>query len=211
MMRQKTAQKSIYFIIFFILVGSVFISNEDRDTVYAQIPTGTIPTVTSTPSGPVVTVRPGQNEDFINVRSGPNSLYPKIGVLLLGQSAPAKGRSPGGEWILIEYPGVPGGVGWVYANLVNITPGDLSIVEPPPAPTPEVTQTIDPTLAAQFIVTSAPTRLPTFTPPPPLVIPTFEPASSGPSLLPGVPMGLVILVVLTVGILIWIFSFMQRR
>ncbi len=208
-MRKKTAQWFLYSIIFLGLFGILLVLN-NQELVHAQIPTGTIPTVTSTPSGPIVSVRPGQNEDFINVRSGPNVLYPKIGVLLLGQTAPAKGRSPGGEWILIEYPGVAGGMGWVYANLVSLTPGNLPIVEPPPEPTPAVTQTIDPTLAAQFIVTVAPTRLPTFTPPPPLVIPTY-PVSSSTGIISGVPMGLVILVLLTVGILLGIFSFIQRR
>jgi hypothetical protein len=209
-MRKPIAQVLLYSIIIFVMLGIVFVS-QDGSVAYAQIPTGTIPTVTSTPSGPIVTVRPGQNEDFINVRSGPNSLYPKIGILMIGQSAPAKGRSPGSEWILIEYPGVPGGEGWVYANLVNITPGNLPIVEPPPSPTFAVTQTIDPTLAAQFIVTAAPTRLPTFTPPPPLAIPTYVPPGSSALALPGVPMGLIILIFLTAGILLGIFSLTVRR
>ncbi len=209
-MRNKVAQWCLYSIIILGLSG-VFLATHHTDSVQAQIPTGSIATVTSTPSGPVISVRPGQNENFINVRSGPNVLYPKIGVLMLGQTAPAKGRSPGGEWILIEYPGVPGGEGWVYANLVSLTPGNLPIVEPPPEPTPAMTATIDPTLAAQFIVTAAPTRLPTFTPPPPLAIPTYPSANTGAPLLSGVPMGLVILVVLTVGVLLGIFSFIQRR
>jgi len=168
-----------------------------------------IATVTSTPSGPIVSVRPGTNEPSINVRSGPNALYPRVGVLLIGQTAVAKGRSPGGDWILIEYPGAPGNVGWVYSPFVNITPGELPIVEPPPTPTRDMTATIDPTLAAQFIVTVAPTRLPTFTPPPPLAIPTFQnPSAAG---VPAVPMGLIIVVLLTIGVLLGIFSFVQRR
>jgi hypothetical protein len=52
--------------------------------------------------------------------------------------------------------------------------GELSIVIPPATPTPLVTPTIDPTLAAQFIIEPLPTLLPTFTPPPPLAIPTYE-------------------------------------
>lgn len=177
--------------------------------VLAQIPTVDIATVTSTPSGPIVSVRPGTNEPSINVRSGPNALYPRVGVLLVGQTAVAKGRSPGGDWILIEYPGAPGNVGWVYSPFVNITPGELPIVEPPPTPTRDMTATIDPTLAAQFIVTAAPTRLPTFTPPPPLAIPTFQnPSATG---VPAVPMGLIIVVFLTIGVLLGIFSFVQRR
>lgn len=181
----------------------------EETPVQAQIPTVDIPTVTSTPSGPIVSVRAGSNEPSINVRSGPNALYPRVGVLLIGQTAVAKGRSPGGDWIMIEYPGAPGNVGWVYSAFVNVTPGELPIVEPPPTPTRDMTATIDPTLAAQFIVTVAPTRLPTFTPPPPLVIPTFQNPTA--AVVPGVPMGLIIVVLFTIGVLLGIFSFVQRR
>ena len=192
-----------------ILIGLWFLIR-GQQAVYAQIPTGSIPTVTGTPPGPIASIRPGANEDFVNVRSGPNALYPRVGVLLLGQTAPAVGRSPGSEWILIEYPGAPGGVGWVFAAFLNMTPGELPIVEPPPTPTPEMTNTIDPTLAAQFIVTAAPTRLPTFTPPPALVIPTFPSVQEGP-ITGSIPMGLVIMVLLTIGILLGVFSLVQRR
>jgi hypothetical protein len=46
-------------------------------------------------------------------------------------------------------------------------------VEPPPTPTPPVTATIDLTLVAQFNVQPTQTRMPTFTPPPPLTVPQF--------------------------------------
>jgi hypothetical protein len=178
-------------------------------SVQAQIPTVDVATVTSTPTGPIVSVNRGINEPAINVRSGPNVLYPRVGVLLVGQTAVAKGRSPGGEWILIEYPGAPGNVGWVYSPNVSITPGELPIVEPPPTPTRDMTATINPTLAAQFIVTVAPTRLPTFSPPPPLVIPTFQ--AVGGASIPGVPAGLIVVVLFTIGILLGVFSFVQKR
>jgi len=179
--------------------------------VDAQIPTGAIPTVTGTVSGIMATVKAGLNETSVNVRSGPHALYyPKIGVLLEGQTVPALGRSPGGDWILVAYAGVQGGQGWVFSKYVNLTPGELPVVQPPVSPTPEVTQTIDPTLAAQFIVTAAPTRLPTFTQPAPLTIPTFASASRSP-VLSSIPMGLVIAILFSVGILLGIFSFIQRR
>jgi len=179
--------------------------------VDAQIPTGAIPTVTGTVSGIMATVKAGLNETSVNVRSGPHALYyPKIGVLLEGQTVPALGRSPGGDWILVAYAGVQGGQGWVFSKYVNLTPGELPVVQPPVSPTPEVTQTIDPTLAAQFIVTAAPTRLPTFTQPAPLAIPTFASASRSP-VLSSIPMGLVIAILFSVGILLGIFSFIQRR
>ena len=100
-----------------------------------QIPTGTIPTVTGTPTGPIVTVRLDLDYPSVNLRAGPKTTYDQVGILLLGQKAVAKGISPGGDWIMIEYPGVPGGVAWVYAPYVNKTPGDLPIVEPPATPT----------------------------------------------------------------------------
>lgn len=175
----------------------------------AQIPTLDIATVTSTPSGPIATVM--LDQDQINVRSGPGTSYAKIGVLLSGQQVPAKGRSVGSEWILIEYPGVTGGQGWIYAPLVNLTPGNLPIVEPPPTPTPLYTMTIDPTLAAQFIVTAVPTRLPTFTEPPPLTIPTFQERGGLTSITGGMPSGLIILSLAAVGLIIGLFTLAQGR
>jgi hypothetical protein len=175
----------------------------------AQQPTALLPTVTGTVSGPVVTVRSDQ-EEYINVRSGPGIFFPKVGVLMIGQQAPAKGKSAGGDWLLIDYPGVTGGEAWVYAPFVNLTPGTLPIVEPPPTPTPLYTLTINPTLASQFIVTSMPTRLPTFTAPPALVIPTYQPISEKGGI-GGIPMGMVILSLGIVGTFLGLFSVARGR
>lgn len=174
----------------------------------AQLPTVSMATVTGTPSGPMAMVVPG-NEPQANLRSGPGALFDRVGVLLVGQSVPAKGRSPGGEWILVEYPGVPGGTAWVYAPLIEVKPAtQLPIVEPPPTPTPAQTATIDPTLAARFVVTEAPTRLPTFTAPPPLSIPTFT-AEASPAL-GGIPMGFIIMGLAALGVFFGIVAFAQR-
>ncbi|MHB0922810.1 MAG: SH3 domain-containing protein [Bellilinea sp.] len=209
-MRKRAAHIAVYSIIITIFLSLGLLAIRPVG-VHAQIPTGSVPTVTGTPSGVMATVKAGLGEDTINVRSGPHALYyPKIGVLMVGQSIPALGRSTGSDWILISYPGVPGGQGWVFSKYVDLSPGDLPVVQPPASPTPEVTQTINPTLAAQFIVTVAPTRLPTFTQAPPLTIPTYE-TSGGGQALTGIPMGLVILILLSVGILMGIFSFIQRR
>lgn len=198
-------------LVIFILFLAGFFSWPDPADAYeiAQLPTGSIPTMTGTPSGPMAVVVPG-NEPQVNLRAGPGALYDRVGVLLIGQKAPAKGRSPQGEWILVEYPGVPGGTAWVYALYVEIQPpAQLPIIEPPPTPTPVQTATIDPTLAAKFIVTLEPTRLPTYTPPPPLVIPTFVDEST--PTLRGVPMGFVILGLAALGIFLGIVAFAQGR
>lgn len=175
--------------------------------VAAQQPTGSVPTVTGTPTGPTIKVTYAEQ---INVRSGPSSyLYTAIGVLLSGEMAPAIGRSPGGDWIQIRYVGVPGNVGWVYAPLVGLSANaNLAIVEPPPTPTPATTPTIDPTLAAAFIPQFTPTRLPTFTPPGILVIPTYENVRPQTG---GVPLGLVIVVLILIGGFGALISFLRGR
>ncbi|HOM67154.1 MAG TPA: SH3 domain-containing protein [Brevefilum fermentans] len=175
----------------------------------AQQPTGVLSTVTSTPRGSYVVVNPLTATDTqINVRAGPNALTEKVGILLINQEANAIGRY--GDWIQIEYPGARGGVAWVYANLVTLYGGDLPLVEPPPTSTPNVTRTIDPTLAAQFLITPDATRLPTFTEPAPLEIPTFE--SPGDSFRAGsLPMGLIIIGLGALGVFLGVIALISGR
>ena len=173
----------------------------------AQQPTVSVPTVTSTPMGTYIEVIPDM--DQINVRGGPSTDYPLLGVLTRGQQVPALGRSEGGDWVMIVYPGVNGGVAWVYSPYVTVF-GTLPIVEPPPTPTPATTPTINPTLAAQFIVEVPATRLPTFTPPPPLYIPTFLPVQTS-TTTQVLPMGLVIVVGGLLGIFGLLISFFRGR
>jgi len=189
-----------------ILVAFIFTAPK---RVVAQQPTGSIPTVTGTPKGVTATIKIGSTEDFSNVRSGPSVLYPNIGVIVLGVEVPVLGKSIGGDWLVIEYPGVPGGIGWVWSNNMSVSPGELVVYESPPSPVPITTVTIDPTMAAQFITTPEATRLPTFTVPPPLSIPTFE-ASTGQEL-GGVPIGLIIVILLVLGALMGLFSYFQSR
>ncbi len=197
-----------------LLVLAVLLLNIPQE-VYAlpefQVPTGSIPTVTGTPKGVTATVRTDMGETFLNVRSGPGALYEKIGILLAGQTVPAVGISPKGEYIQVAYPGVPGGVGWVSATYVDV-PGreTLPVVEAPATVTPAVTATFDPTLAAQFIVTIEPTRMPTFTQPAPLQIPTYADTASN-QVTEGVPMGLVVSILLVAGLLVGVFSIFQGR
>jgi hypothetical protein len=178
-------------------------------SAHAQIPTVAIPTVTGTPEGPIVTVRRDIDQDSVNVRSGPSTKYDIIGLLIVDQSAPALGRTPGGDWIQIFYPGVPGSAGWVYSPYVDVQ-GNIPIVEPPPTPTPQVTPTIDPTLAAQFIVDIPPTRLPTFTTPPQLNIPTFSPSNTNQTSTT-LPMGIVIIGMAVLGFFGILISFLRGR
>jgi len=174
-----------------------------------QIPTGSIPTVTGTSVGAIATVLDNE-QGYINLRAGPSTVaYEIVGMLLSRQQVPALGRSPGGDWVQVAYPGIPGGVAWIWSDLVEVK-GTLLIVEPPPTPTPEVTATIDPTLASQFLVEIPPTRLPTFTEPPQISIPTLPVdapiATSG-----KVPMGFIIIGMAAVGMFGALISFLSGR
>lgn len=192
-----------------ITLLGLFIPN--RTLVSAQQPTGSVPTVTGTPSGPVVKVYFNLPEP-ISVYAGPSSFdYPAIGVLLPNEIAPAIGRARGREdWIQIRYPGVPGSTGWVWGPYVSLSPGALlPLVDLPPTPTALATPTIELTLQAAFIGQQTATRLPTFTPPPPLEMPSFTDVSQPQTT--SIPMGLLILSLGLFGFFGAVISYLRGR
>ena len=179
-----------------------------KDSVLAQQPTGSIPTVTGTPEG--ATVKVYENQMMINVHTGPGQDYPIIGILVAGQTVPALGMDRDGNWVQIVYLGVPGSVGWVAKSLVNLK-GGLVVVTPPVTPAPHETPTLDPTLAARYAQpVSAPTRLPTYTVPAPLTVPTFTSRST--SLSSGnFPIGFLIIGLAVLGLFGTLLSFLRGR
>jgi hypothetical protein len=193
---------SRYLCLFWLTLGSIM---GGVSSAYAITPTPTPPPVRGFAT---ITVKIGENPD-INVRAGPGVEYAALGKLLAGQEAPALGRSVGGDWVQISYPEAQDGLGWVYTYLVDVN-GELSIVIPPATPTPLVTPTIDPTLAAQFIIEPLPTLLPTFTPPPPLAIPTFVSEQSAEDL-QGAPVVYLMIGLGALGLLTAMLSFVRVR
>jgi len=181
----------------------------DKNIAEAQQPTGSVPTVTGTVSGPLVTVYADLVQ--IDVYAGPSTYeYPAVGVLLASQSVPALGRGSDEDWIQVFYPGVPGSTAWVYAPYVRISPGArLPRVDAPPTPTPFSTPIINPTLAAAFVTPVTPTRLPTFTPPAQIVIPTFVDENQDRA--NRIPVGLLIFSLGFIGVLGALISFLRGR
>jgi len=207
-MKYRWFRPIIFFSLLVILVGFGFLGSAEAGPV-AQLPTVAIPTVTSTPRGPYVVVNAlTANDTQINVRAGPSALTEKVGVLLVGQEANAIGYY--GDWVQIEYPGVAGGKAWIYGNYVTLLGGDLPQVQPPATSTPNMTRTVDPTLAAQFLTTPEATRLPTFTEPAPLEIPTYT-MGTGRSSVAGVPMGLIIIGLGALGIFLGVIALISGR
>jgi len=202
-------QKVVLVIIVSIFMMLISLLPPIRTSVIAQQPTGSLPTVTGTTSGPVVTVYADLAQ--VDVYAGPSTyLYPAVGILLAGQSAPALGRARDDDWIQVFYPGTSGSKAWVYAPYVRISPGaSLPRIDAPPTPTPFSTPTIDPTLAAAFIPPETPTRLPTFTPPAEIIIPTFVDENADQS--NRIPIGLLVFSLGFVGGLGVLISFLRGR
>jgi hypothetical protein len=182
------------------------LSSLPAQRAYAQQPTGSIPTVTSTPLGPMVTVFSDQTQ--IGVFNGPSAeAYTQIGILISGQTVPVLGISSDEKWLQIVYMGVRSGKGWIYASYVKLTPGArLSRVEAPPTATPATTPTLDPTYVAAFGLTLEPTQLATFTAPGALVMPTYAAAAAAGS---KIPYGLIILSLVFIGLLGAVVSFLR--
>jgi len=211
-MRLKAIILFLFSLIF--LSGFAFNHNTVSGSSRLQVdtplpPTEVIPTVTGTPISSYIIVN--ADNEKVNLRGCANATTCEIiGILLPGQKAVARARTPGGMWIQIEYPGVPGGLAWLHSSLVTLYGDTLPPVEPPPTPTPLYTITINPTLAAQFIVTIQPSRMPTFTQPAELVLPTYENVEGNP-ITSRVPMGLIITGLAALGIFGALLSVLRGR
>jgi len=205
MLRKNILYTFIATILFLILSANMHAVDAQ---VKLQQPTGSVPTVTGTPRGVMVTVP--LDQEYVNVRSGPGVMYDLVGRLVAGQEAAVLGRSEGGDWLLIQYYGGPENKGWVYSPPVSLSAGEVPIVEIPPTQTPLMTETINPTMAAQFLTTPIPTRLATYTPAESLAVPTYEDISQR-SFVGGIPMGLVILIIASIGIILALLSIIRSR
>ena len=71
----------LFLIVFIALISFQAGTNLVQASSSYQQPTVAIPTVTGTPKGPIAIVY-SDPEEQINVRSGPDVFYPKVGVLI---------------------------------------------------------------------------------------------------------------------------------
>lgn len=67
------------------------------------------------------------SSDTLNIRYGPGTEFPRVGVMIAGQAYPVMRRHTQFKWIEIAYSGVAGGRGWVFLDAVKIT-GNLQSV-----------------------------------------------------------------------------------
>ena len=82
-------------------------------------------------TGPAVTVV----VEGANVRAGPGTDFPVVGLLYQNDRAALLGRSQAGDWLHVR---LPDSLGWIFAPLVetSLPVADLPVVDPPPAPDP---------------------------------------------------------------------------
>ena len=110
-------------------------------TATATIIGGATATPSRTPTFPVILLEAAGEA---NLRAGPGLGFDVVGTITAGNPLQIIGRSPNFPWLVIEWQDGPGGVAWVFEDLV-IVQGDVTtipIYADPSAPT------IDPTTAA---------------------------------------------------------------
>jgi hypothetical protein len=96
------------------------------------------PSFTNTPNAPQVTVSVNTN-----CRSGPNTNYDLLGVMMVGEKAEAVGRSTLTDTIIIKLPSNPAITCWLWMQNATLT-GDresLPLIPIPATPTPKFTNT----------------------------------------------------------------------
>jgi uncharacterized protein YraI len=89
------------------------------------------------PQPPPAGVPTAMAVDYVNVRSGPGTSYPVLGVASPGASAEVSGKSADGAWWQVVIPAqyTVDGYGWVSASYVVTTNTEsVPVVEAPPAP-----------------------------------------------------------------------------
>jgi hypothetical protein len=109
------------------------------------------PTATRQPERPTATAITD-----LNIRAGPGTGYPVLGVLRAGQTAQVTGISADGGWWQIQFSGTAAGHGWLSARYVTAqnTKGVPVVQAPPlpatPTPTPTPTPTATPVVISDW-------------------------------------------------------------
>ena len=117
----------------------------------ASDPASVTVTVVAATSGPDLTPTAGpctaQATTDLNVRGGPSTAYPILGVMPVGKTMPVTGRNADTTWYQIAFAGASG---WVSTTYVSLT-GDCASVSTasygPPPPTRVPTAALTPTPA----------------------------------------------------------------
>ena len=112
--------------------------------------------------GPAVPTGRVTAPNGVNIRSGPGTNFPVLGVAPFGREGEIIGRSADSRWWVVAVPSAPGGSGWVSADFVAASDAeDVPVIASPPPPvviipTPAPTPTPWPTPIAPPAATATP-------------------------------------------------------
>ncbi len=105
----------------------------------------------------------------VNVRTGPGTNFPTLGVAPFGATGEIIGRSADSQWWVVAVPSAPGGMGWVSADFVAASnaedvpiiasPPPPVVIVPTPAPTPTPVPQPTATPTAQISFSANPTTI----------------------------------------------------
>lgn len=87
-----------------------------------------LPTPTPQPETPVQPTSPATVITAANLRQGPSTDFPVVGAATEGQEIVIVGRVADSTWYQLE------NGAWIFAQLVQDPPADITVVEAPPAP-----------------------------------------------------------------------------
>jgi uncharacterized protein YraI len=124
--------KKIFFFLVLLPILTASCGTPQRITLptasVALLPTASpSPMPTRTPSPPTLTATPQPVEGIltikVNVRGGPGTNFPSLGLLNAGEKVQIILREDTGKWYQILYPAASDGSGWVAAQFVQVSAG----------------------------------------------------------------------------------------
>jgi len=140
------------------VVATAAASSDDPDPVAPDAeaePVAFAVAADQTPSGRVTAAL------GVNIRTGPSTQYPVVGIAPLDATGEIVGRSADGQWWVASVPSAPNGQGWVAAAYVEASNAENAPMLPaPPLPQPApAIQADKPYVAAQNVILFSASRV----------------------------------------------------
>ena len=142
-----------------LALGAVLIFGDSGEGGEAALPPpgttveATVVPPTPEPGDPTATVTAPAG---VNVRVGPGTVYPVIGIAPFASTLEVVGVSQDGTWWAVTLPGAPNGRGWVADEFVEVQNAqNVPVMLPPPTPTPAATATATATPEPDVVFTAS--------------------------------------------------------
>jgi len=149
-----------------IIMGVVLLTGDSSDSESGEVATLPPAAVTEQPTVLPPTPEPSDPTAIVtapkgvNVRTGPGTVYPVIGIAPMGTELEIVGVSEDGTWWAVHLPGAPNNLGWVAGEFVVVENVDnVPVITAPPTPTPQTTATATPTPSPEIEFTASRTTI----------------------------------------------------